>query len=144
MPIRFTPVPLKARHDGWTAERQRRFIDMLAATRSLTKACAAVGMSRTSAYALRDRSDALHFRLAWRAALEAGFARDRRSKVDEVQEVEGVPNSSSRTSTSSAWETLQTYLALLRAGDRHPGPEPGSACIPSVAERKADPGSSPG
>jgi hypothetical protein len=117
MPIRFKPVPLKARHDGWTEERQRRFIDVLAATKSLTKACAAVGMSHTSAYALRDRPDALQFRLAWRAALEAGFARDRRSKVDEVQEVEGVPNSSSRTSTSSAWETLQTYLALLRAQD---------------------------
>jgi hypothetical protein len=121
MPIRFTPVPLKARHDGWTAERQRRFIHVLAATKSLTKACAAVGMSRTSAYNLRDRPDALHFRLAWRAALEAGFARDRGSKVDEVQEVEGVPNSSSRTSTSSAWETLQTYLALLRAQDERLG-----------------------
>src|SRR5690349_17720266 len=70
MPIRFTPVPLKARHDGWTADRQRRFIHVLAATKSLAKACAAVGMSRTSAYKLRDRPDALHFRLAWRAALE--------------------------------------------------------------------------
>ena len=121
MPIRFTPVPLKARHDGWTAERQRRFIDVLAATKSLTKACAAAGMSRTSAYALRGRPDALHFRLAWNAALKSGVAHDRRSKVDEVQEVEGVPNSISRTSASSAWETLQTYLAQLRAQDERLG-----------------------
>jgi hypothetical protein len=122
MPIRFTPVPLKGRHDGWTADRQRRFVYVLAATKSLPKACAAVGMSRTSAYALRDRPDALHFRLAWRAALEAGFARDGgRSKVDEVQEVEGVANSSSRMTTSSAWETLQTYLAQLRAQDERLG-----------------------
>ena len=113
--IRFTPVQLKARHDGWTAARQRRFIDELAATRSLTRACQAVGMTRTAAYKLRDRPDALHFRLAWRAALKADFVRDcRRSKVDEVQEVEGVPNSISRSTTSSTWETLQTYLALLR------------------------------
>ena len=120
--ILFTPVQLKARHDGWTAERQRRFIDELAATRSLTSACKAVGMTRTSAYKLRDRPDALHFRLAWRAALKADFVRDcRRSKVDEVQEVEGVPNSISRSTTSSTWETLQTYLALLRAQDERLG-----------------------
>ena len=122
MHIRFTPVTLKARHDGWTAECQRRFIDVLGATKSLTKACTAVAMSRTSAYALRGRTDALHFRLAWRAALKTDVGRDRgRSKVDEMQEVEGVPNSSSRTSTSSAWETLQTYLALLRAQDERLG-----------------------
>jgi hypothetical protein len=120
--IRFTPVQLKARHDGWTAERQRRFIDELAATRSLTRACQAVGMTRTAAYKLRDRPDALHFRLAWCAALEADIGQDRRrAKVGKVEEMEGVPNSLNHAPTSSTWETLQTYLALLRAQDERLG-----------------------
>jgi hypothetical protein len=29
----FAPVPLRYRHDGWTPERQRGFIEALAATR---------------------------------------------------------------------------------------------------------------
>jgi hypothetical protein len=48
--IRFDPVILKQRHDGWTPARQFRFIEELAASRSITKACRAVGMSRDSAY----------------------------------------------------------------------------------------------
>lgn len=30
--IPFTPVPVKLRHDGWTSERQRGFIDRLILT----------------------------------------------------------------------------------------------------------------
>ena len=56
--IRFKPAALKARHDGWTPARQHHFIAMLAATKSITAACRAVGMSRESAYALRDRPEA--------------------------------------------------------------------------------------
>ena len=67
--IRFAPVQLKVRHDGWTPARQIRFIEELAAMKSLTRACRAVGMSRASAYKLRDHSEARQFRLAWRAAL---------------------------------------------------------------------------
>jgi hypothetical protein len=74
--IRFKPAALKARHDGWTPARQFRFIDLLAATRSVTTACRAVGKSRESAYALRDRTEARSFRLAWRAALEPDFAKE--------------------------------------------------------------------
>ena len=55
----FTPIPLKARHDGWTGARQIRFIEVLAATKSISKACSAVGMSRASAYKLRDRPEAV-------------------------------------------------------------------------------------
>jgi hypothetical protein len=74
--IRFKPAELRARHDGWTAARQLHFIEMLAATRSVTTACRAVGKSRESAYALRDRPEARSFRLAWRAALEPDFAKE--------------------------------------------------------------------
>lgn len=61
----FTPVPVNHRHDGWTAERQREFIQCLAETGCVSEACAEVGISPRSAYRLRDRPDAKAFRLAW-------------------------------------------------------------------------------
>lgn len=64
----FTPVPLRARIDGWTPERQRAFIRALAETRSVGRAAAVVGMSRASAYRLRDRPGASSFAAAWDAA----------------------------------------------------------------------------
>ena len=71
----FTPVQVKARHDGWTPERQIEFIEALAACGCIEEACRAVGMSPTSAYKLRNRSDARAFRLAWRIALDTGVER---------------------------------------------------------------------
>lgn len=65
----FTPVPLRARHDGWTPQRQRDFVDALRRTRSVGRAAAAVGRSRASAYRLRARADAASFAAAWDAAL---------------------------------------------------------------------------
>ena len=68
----FAPIPLKPRHDGWTAERQVAFIEALAECACVDDACKAVGMGRSSAYALRARPDAIAFRLAWDAALDHG------------------------------------------------------------------------
>lgn len=76
--IRFRPVDLMARHDGWTAARQVHFIEVLAATRSIAAACSAVGMSRTSAYKLWRHPEARQIRLAWSAALHADFEVARR------------------------------------------------------------------
>src|SRR4051812_17976482 len=53
------------RRDGWTAERQLGFLDALAATRSITRAAASVGMSRESAYRLCNRGDGTLFALLW-------------------------------------------------------------------------------
>ena len=64
----FDPVPLRARSDGWTVERQRAFIAALHATRSITRAARAVGMSRETAYRLRARPGAESFAAAWDAA----------------------------------------------------------------------------
>jgi hypothetical protein len=128
--IRFTPVQLKTRHDGWTPARQVRFIETLTRTRSITSACTAVGMSRESAYKLRERPDARSFRLAWDDALRPDFERSERSsrirrrlrrfaspKVDEMEEVEGPPISAGRGQpTSSPLPTLETLLEQLRAG----------------------------
>ncbi|MCC6927090.1 hypothetical protein [Novosphingobium sp.] len=61
-------VPLRQRDDGWTAQRQRDFLEALAACGSVSKAALNVGMSRESAYALRRRADARGFAQAWDAA----------------------------------------------------------------------------
>jgi hypothetical protein len=59
----------KVCRDGWTAERQLRFLDVLARTRSVVKAVASAGMSRESAYRLRDRREGALFGLLWDQAL---------------------------------------------------------------------------
>jgi hypothetical protein len=71
----FTPVPLaRNRHDGWTPERQRRFLIALAAMGTVESAAQAVGMSRISAYKLKNRSGAESFAAEWERAV--GFGRD--------------------------------------------------------------------
>lgn len=61
--------PERGRRDGWTPERQLRFLAALARTRSVTRAAAAAGMSRESAYRLRARRDGALFAAAWDRAL---------------------------------------------------------------------------
>lgn len=69
-PLAFTPVPLKhARHDGWTGRRQRDFVAALAAMGSVRHAVRAVGMTKQSAYKLRERPGAESFAAAWDMAL---------------------------------------------------------------------------
>ncbi|WP_326913877.1 hypothetical protein [Sphingopyxis chilensis] len=74
-PAAFAPVALRARHDGWTPERQVGFIEALAETACVVQAAAAVGVSATAAYNLRRRPEAQAFRLAWDAALDMGVRR---------------------------------------------------------------------
>ena len=70
--LAFTPAPTNGRHDGWTPERQRAFIDQLARIGVVTAAARAVGMSAKSAYLLRRRADAADFAAAWDAAQAEG------------------------------------------------------------------------
>ena len=65
------PANPKTRRDGWTAERQLRFLDMLARTRSVTRAAAAAGLSRKSAYRLRGRADGALFGAMWDRAMRS-------------------------------------------------------------------------
>jgi hypothetical protein len=74
-PFAFDPVPLRARLDGWTAERQVAFIEALAESACVAEACRSVGMSERSAYALRARADAVSFRSAWVTALDYALRR---------------------------------------------------------------------
>lgn len=69
----FTPVPRKtARHDGWTPERQRAFIEALADSGSVTRAAGMVNMAQANCYTLRRAPGAESFRAAWDAALDYG------------------------------------------------------------------------
>ncbi len=72
--LSFVPVPRRASVGGWSPQRQREFITVLAATGSVAQAVAAVGMSRTGAYLLRNAKGGGDFRRAWDAAIEDGVA----------------------------------------------------------------------
>lgn len=73
---KFTPVPRQRnRHDGWTAERQRAFIEALARTGSVSHAAAEVNMATEGAYQLRLHPKAESFSAAWAAALDFGVQR---------------------------------------------------------------------
>lgn len=68
--LAFTPVPVKPRHDGWTPERQTGFIHRLALCGCVAAAAREVGMTKKSAYRLRDRAGAESFAAAWERALD--------------------------------------------------------------------------
>lgn len=85
----FTPVPRKYRHDGWTPERQRAFIDALAATGSVTAAAARINMSTEGADHLRRQPGAEGFAAAWTAALDHGVQHLADLAIDRA--MQGVP-----------------------------------------------------
>lgn len=64
-----SPRPALARHDGWTADKQRGFCQVLAETGSVEQAAQCVGMSKQTAYRFRSRAAGRAFALAWNAAL---------------------------------------------------------------------------
>lgn len=65
---RWVPVRRRPRTEGWTEEKQRRFIEVLADTGLVADAAKAVGMSRESAYRLRRAGHGAAFARAWDAA----------------------------------------------------------------------------
>ena len=71
----FCPVPVRYRYDGWVPDKQIAFIERLDACGCVEEAARSVGMSKTTAYALRGRIDAQAFRLAWDAAMDIAITR---------------------------------------------------------------------
>lgn len=65
---RWVPVRRRPRLDGWTEEKQRRFIEVLADTGLVSAAAKAVGMSREGANRLRRSPHGAAFARAWDAA----------------------------------------------------------------------------
>jgi hypothetical protein len=76
--LRFEPVPVRARYDGWTPELQHRLILLLAHGLRPGEAARKLGKTRSTAYALRSRPGAESFAAAWDAALR--FAKDEQAK----------------------------------------------------------------
>lgn len=68
-PPAFEIAPTRKHNAGWTADRQRRFIDHLALTGHVGEACAIVGVASSSAYRLKNRAGSESFSAAWDAAL---------------------------------------------------------------------------
>ena len=60
---------------GWSAERQRKFIEHLALTGAVGEASAVAGVSSRSAYRLRNKAGAESFAKAWDAALRLSATR---------------------------------------------------------------------
>ena len=87
----FTPVPLRYRHDGWTPERQRRFIEALADTGCVSRATAIVNMSLEGVYYLRRQKGAEEFRAAWNAALDFGVQKLKDIAFERAIEGEMIP-----------------------------------------------------
>jgi hypothetical protein len=71
--VRLLSPPPDARHDGWTPARQAAFLRELAATHCVSAAARAVGMSRQSAYKLRNRLKDEPFDIAWQAAFRRQY-----------------------------------------------------------------------
>lgn len=80
----FVPVPTRTRADGWTTLRQARFLVALARTRSVSAAARHVGMSRETAYRLRQRPGAESFAAAWDHAIGHGAAVKRKVTPAEI------------------------------------------------------------
>ena len=68
------PTKRRIRKDGWTVERQLRFLATLQASRSVTAAAGAAGMSRESAYRHCNRPENRLFAALWELALQADHA----------------------------------------------------------------------
>lgn len=74
-PPKFVPAPTRNRHAGWTADRQRKFIDHLSLTGSVGEAAAIAGVTSRSAYMLRNKAGGESFARAWDAALSLAATR---------------------------------------------------------------------
>lgn len=114
--------PRRPRRSGdWTPDRAVTFIVTLAATRSVTLAARAAGMSRKSAYALKSREPA--FAAAWMAAMNAAAKHSRLAvrnspQGNKVEEMEG-PVFRPGQGNASPWRierdlAFNTLLASLR------------------------------
>ena len=112
----FTPVPLRNRRGGWTAERQRAFIAALANGLRPGRAAAQLGLSRQSAYLLREHPGGASFAAAWDAAVAEARARKRalREPSEYERAIEGVLCPIRYRGRIAAWDRRFSDAALRR------------------------------
>jgi hypothetical protein len=88
--LQFDPVPRRAaRSNGFTAERQRAFVQALAAGGSVRLACKAIQCSSHAMYKLRNAAGAESFSAAWDNAVRRGARRVLDVMIDNA--VNGTP-----------------------------------------------------
>jgi len=71
----------RQRYDGWTPERIRAFLRELSRTGSATEASRTAGISRKSAYALRNSAKGAAFARAWEVAMAFAMRRVKREPL---------------------------------------------------------------
>lgn len=87
--LAFPAVPqTRKRGNGWSPAQQERFILALEVMGSVGSAAKAVGISRASAYKLREREGAEGFARSWDLAMESG--RRRQYDIAMEQAINGV------------------------------------------------------
>ena len=127
-PLHFTPVPTAStRHDGWTPERQHRFIAALAAVGVVAAAARAVGKSATAAYNLRERPGAEDFASARDTAI--AMARDRAYEHAIDQATNGIVTPRYYRGRQIGTVRRYDYRLALKVLDRqwHPGSDTAAA-----------------
>ena len=124
--LAFAPVPVRARHDGWTPARQVAFIHRLALSGSPGAAARAVGMTRESAYRLRARPGAAGFAAAWDEALGWGESRAVDLGMERAIRGEAVPvmYRGRRVGTRRRYDNGLLIATLNAMGKRMPDPWP--------------------
>jgi hypothetical protein len=85
---KFEPATPRPRRDGWSAERQIRFIEALAEGATVDAAARRVGMTRDSAYKLARRPCGRSFRQGWDAAIDCNMPQVEQAAVR--RSIEGV------------------------------------------------------
>ncbi|MFL6720440.1 MAG: hypothetical protein ACJ8FT_01365 [Sphingomonas sp.] len=119
LPTKYTPVELRARHDGWTAQKQIAFLEALADTACIDDACRHVGMSDTSAYRLRRHPSANAFRAAWYAAVDHGLQRLEQEVISRA--VNGVSRPVFyKGEQVGEWRKYDERLAMFLLSSRRP------------------------
>ncbi len=141
---RWVPVRRVPRLDGWTEEKQRRFIETLADTGLVNVAAKAVGMSRETAYRLRRSPHGAAFARAWDAARQhAGgliediaFDRAIEGTEQEVLNREGSVIATRLVHDNRLLKYLLSHLKPERYGNaRPPAGEPQGTVEPVLEER---------
>ena len=124
-PPAFTPVKLRGRKDGWSAEVQCAFLAALYKTGSVAAAAKAVGRSRASAYKLRERRGAESFARSWDKVL-AGPSKGGLSAVSPSENPRQVADWRKLTHEELVWRFEQglwrpvIYRGAMRAIARKP------------------------
>ncbi len=146
---RWVPVRRRPRYDGWTEEKQRRFIETLADTGLVNVAARAVGMTRESAYRLRRAGHGAAFARAWDAARhhagglieDIAFERAIEGTEQEVLDREGNVIATRLVHDNRLLKYLLSHLKPERyGGDRSQGSAsrattaPEEAAIPALEE----------